>query len=97
MTNENNDGKRFYPSHRDLVRECAESTKVRIVFDVPAKENYQSPSFNDCLETDPPLQNLMWDISVRNRVRPNIVCVDIKQAFLHIRIKEQGRDVIRFH
>ena len=47
-----------------VVKEEAESTKHRVVFDASAKGNDQSPSLNECLETGPSLQNLIWDILV---------------------------------
>ena len=59
-------GREFYIPHKPVVREAAESTKLRIVFDASARSNERSPSLNDCLEMGPPLQNLLWDILVRN-------------------------------
>ena len=54
-------------------------------------------SLNDCLETGPPLQNLLWDVIVRNRMKPIALTGDMKQAFLQIRIRPEDRDVLRFH
>ena len=51
--------KEFYIPHRPVIRESAESTKVRIVYDASAKPSEKSPSLNECLETGPPLQNLL--------------------------------------
>ena len=45
----------FYISHKAVVRDQAESTKLRVVFDASAKQDDSSPSLNDCLETGPPL------------------------------------------
>ena len=59
-------GKEFYIPHKPVIRESAESTKIRIVFDGSARANKRSPSLNDCLETRPPLQNLLWNVLVRN-------------------------------
>ena len=53
------EGREFYLPHRPVVREPAESTKVRIVYDASAKANDDSLSLNDCLETGPTLQNLV--------------------------------------
>ena len=36
---------------------------MRIVFDALAKANQGGPSLNDCLETGPPLQNLLGTVS----------------------------------
>ena len=54
------------------------------------------PPLNDCLETGPKLQNLLWDILVRNRFKPICLCVDIQKAFLQIRIRESERNSLRF-
>ena len=97
VSNENPNGREFYLPHRAVVRDTAESTKVRIVFDASARADDKSPSLNDCLETGPPLQNLIWDILTRNRLQPVTLTGDLKQAFLQIQIREQDRDVLRFH
>ena len=75
-----------YLPHKAVIRETAQSTKMRIVFDASAKANQGGPSLNDCLETGPPLQNLLWSVLVRNRLKPVALCGDIKQAFLQVRI-----------
>ena len=62
-------GKEFYIPYKPVIGESAESTKIRIVFDGSARANERSPSLNDCLETGPPLQNLLWNVLVRNRSR----------------------------
>ena len=67
------------------------------MFDASARADDKSPSLNDCLETGPPLQNKIWDILTRSRLQPVTVSGDVKQAFLQIRIREEDRDVLRFH
>ena len=42
-------------------------------------------------------ENLIWDILVRNRMQAVMLRGELKQAFLQIRIREQDRDVLRFH
>ena len=37
-------GREFYIPHKPVIRESAESTKLRIVFDASAKDNEKSPS-----------------------------------------------------
>ena len=37
-------------------------------------------AINDCLETGSALQNLIWDIFVRNRFKPIALSGDLKQA-----------------
>ena len=87
----------FYMPHKAVVRKSAESTKTRMVFDASAKENAQSASLNDSLEIGPPLQNLLWEVIVRNRFNPVALLGDMKQAFLQIGIREGSRDALRFH
>ena len=90
-------GKEFYIPHKPVIRESEESTKIRFVFNGSARANERSPSLNDCLETGPPLQNLLWNVLVRNRFKAVALARDLKQAFLQIRIREQDCDSLRFH
>ena len=90
-------GKEFYLPHRAVVREDAETTKTRIVYDASARERDNTPSLNDCLLTGPPLQNQLWSVLVRNRFHPVAVAGDIQKAFLQVRVREAERDVLRFH
>ena len=80
-----------------MIRKSAETTKIRIVYDASAKPNKDSVSLNECLETGPPFQNLLWDILIRSRFRPILFCGDIEKDFLEIRIRESERDVLRVH
>jgi hypothetical protein len=45
----------------------------------------------------PPLQNLLWDVLVRNRLKPVALSGDLKQAFLQVRVRALDRDSLRFH
>ena len=47
-------GKELYLPHRPVIRESAETTKLRIIYDASAKPNKDSVSLIDCLETGPP-------------------------------------------
>ena len=85
----------YYIPHKPVVRENAESTKLRVVYDASAAIN--GVSLNSCLEPGPSLQNLLWSVILRERLQPIALCADLKQAFLQIRIKEEDRDVLRFH
>ena len=44
--------KEFYLPYRAVVRDSAESIKVRIVFDALARANDASPLLTDCLKSD---------------------------------------------
>ena len=82
--------------HKAVTRESAQTTKFRIVYDTSTKRNSNSALLNDCLETGSSLQNLLWDILVRTRLRPVLLCGDIEKAFLLIRIRENDRDALQF-
>ncbi|XP_070537520.1 uncharacterized protein [Ptychodera flava] len=84
-----------YVPHQAVIRDKAETTKMRIVYDCSARANVRSPSLNDCLETGPPLQPLLFDIIARNRMRKFCITGDIQKAFLQIRVHEQDRDALR--
>ena len=87
----------FYIPHKPVIRERAESTKLRIVYDASVRASENAPSFNECLEIGPPTQNQPWSVLVRNRFHPVAISGDLKQAFLQVRIWEPERDVMRFH
>jgi hypothetical protein len=92
-----NDAKEFYIPHRHVIRESAQTTKMRIVYDASARESPESPSLNDCLYPGPALQNKLWDVLVQQRAHPVAISGDIKQAFLQIRVRESERNALRFH
>ena len=79
-----------------LIRESAQTAKVGTVDHASGKPNSNSTSLNDCLQTGSILQNLLWDILVRTRLRPVLLCEDIEKAFLQIRIRENDRDALQF-
>ena len=83
--------KEYYIPHKLVIRENAESTKMRIVYDASAKSNCPSPSLNESLETGPALQNLFWSVLVRNRFFPVVLRGDIKQALCKSALKEEDK------
>ncbi len=90
-------GREFYMPHRAVIRDEAESTKMRIVYDCSAKSDRNSPSLNDCLDPGPPLQNKLWNVLVRGRFHPVCLTGDLRKAFLQVRIRDGDRDALRFH
>ena len=90
-------GQEFYIPHKAVVRESAETRKMRIVHDASAKAHDSAPSLNDCLEVGPPLQNQLWKVLLRGRFRAFALTGDIREAFLRVRISAQDRDTLRFH
>ena len=59
-----------YIPHQPIIRDQAESTKMRIVYDS------QVPSLNECLKVGPPLQPMIFDILQRNRLWLLCITVD---------------------
>ena len=90
-------GKEFYLPHRAVVRENAETTKLRVVYDASARTHSGAPSLNECLHAGPPLQSKLWSVLTRSRFHPVAVAGDISKAFLQIRIRQAERDALRFH
>ena len=90
-------GREFYIPHKPMIRESADSTKLRVVYDASAQAYDKAPSLNDCLHAGPPLQNQLWSVLVRSRFHPVLTTRDMEQAFLQVRIRMQDRDAMLFH
>ena len=90
-------GKEFYLPHRAVVRENAETTKLRVVYDASAHAHNDAPSLNDCLHNGPPLLNQLLSVLTRNRFHSVAVTGDIRKALLQIRIRQAERDSLQFH
>ena len=79
-----------YIPHHAVLKENAEETKLRFVYDCSSKESNDVSSLNDChLETGSPLQPKLFDIIVRNRFRRLVITGDVQKAFLQIQIEEK--------
>ena len=94
--NQSENPKEFFLPHRPVNRQNAESTKLREAYD-PSAKSESGYSLNDCLEKGPSLQNKLRGILMRTRFIPVILCADIEKAFLQIRIKEKGRESLKFY
>ena len=89
--NESENPNQFFLPDRPVIRQNAEPTKLRVVYDASAKSE-SGYSLNNCLEKGPSLQKKLRDILIRTIFRPVILCADIEKAFLQIRIKEKERE-----
>ena len=89
--------RKFYIPHKAVVKESAETTKMRIVYDASARAYDLAPSLTDCLEVGPPLRSQFWKVLLRGKFPVIALSGDIRKAFLQARIREQDRDALRFH
>ena len=71
----------FYIPHKPVVRESAETTKLRVVYDAPARAHSGAPSLTECLNPGPPLQNQLWSVLVRTRFHPVAIAGDTNRPF----------------
>ena len=89
-------GRIHFLPHHPVIRENAESTKVRVVYDGSAKERKGDKSLNECLYTGPSLLPMLHDVLLRFRMFPVALVGDIKGAFHQILVDEKDRDSMRF-
>ena len=78
-----------YISRQSVIREQAETTKIRIVHDCSGKTDPQVLSLNDCLEVGTSLQLMIFDILLRNRLKFLCITGEIQKAFLQIRLTQR--------
>ena len=57
-----------YIPHQPVIKESAESTKLRIVHNCSARASKDVQSLSDCLEVRSPLQPLLFDTLLSNRM-----------------------------
>ncbi|XP_045772389.1 uncharacterized protein LOC123872262 [Maniola jurtina] len=85
-------GRTFYLPHFAVVHPIKK--KPRIVFDAAAK--FEGKSLNDALLAGPDLLQSLFGVLLRFREGPVAVVADIQEMFLRIKIREAGRDSLRF-
>jgi hypothetical protein len=85
-----------YLPHQAVVRQQAQTTKVRTVYDASARDIRSSTSLNDCLHVGPSLNPLLMDILLRFRVNRVALVADIEKAFLNVGVDKRDRDCLRF-
>ena len=87
-------GKVHYLSHRPVLREDNETTKIRAVFDASCTSN--GPSLNDCFYACLNLLSKIFDILLRFTLNYIGILADIKQAFLNVQIFAEHQNFLRF-
>ena len=50
---------------------------------------------HDCLKVGPPLQSMIFDILLRNRLNFKCITGDVQKAFLQIKVDPKDRDALR--
>ena len=88
-------GRAHYLSHRGVVREDLDTTKLSTLFDASAKLRNEL-SLNDIFYSGPWLLPYLYDILLRFETGKIGLVGDIKQAFSQVKITEEHRDFVRF-
>ncbi len=88
-------GKTAYLPHRPVIRETAETTKIRPVFDGSVHFKHRR-SFNANLEVGPNLNPDIMGILMRWRRHKVAWTADIEKAFLQIAIHPEHKQIVRF-
>jgi len=76
-----------YLPHHGVVRQCSQTTKLKIVYDGSARGVGEHYSLNDCLETDPNFIPKLFDILVQFQCHRIAITANIEKAFLMISIE----------
>ena len=79
-----------------MIGEEAETTKVRIVFDVSCKAKKSEVPLNDCFHVGPPMTPLIFYILLRFRENKIALVGDIENTFLNIEVIPNDGDFLRF-
>ncbi len=90
-----NDRIGYFMPHHAVVRECKETTRVRICYDASSKAKGES-SLNDFLESGPNLNPDLLKIILKFRYYPIAFCADIQRAFLEVGINAEDRKFLQF-
>ena len=85
-----------YLPHRAVIRENAETTKLRLVYDASCRDK-TGVSLNDCLHVGPALTPLIFDVLLRFRANPVALVSDIAQTVLNIQVHPEDRDCLRLY
>ena len=89
-------GTLHYIPHHPVIKEERVTTKIRIVYDAPARISSDAPSLNDCLHVGPSLLPDLSALLMKFRVPQIATTADIEKAFLQVELSEVDRDATRF-
>lgn len=83
--------KSYFLPHSAVIRDDSLTTKCRVVFDASAKSS-SNVSLNDLLLAGPTIQEELFSILLRVRLRPVVLSADVKMMYRCIQIHEDERD-----
>lgn len=86
-TNAYND---YYLPHHGVIKNDSLTTKLRVVFDGSAKTD-SGWSLNDILHSGPNIMNNLFEILLRFRQFPIVVCADIEKMYRQILVHPNDR------
>ena len=84
-----------YLPHHAVVRNDKTTIKLRIVYDVSARER-DGALLNDCIHRGPKFNQFIFDILLRFREFKYPLTADLEKAFLQVSMTSADRDVLRF-
>ncbi|XP_049865132.1 uncharacterized protein LOC126366187 [Pectinophora gossypiella] len=82
----------YYLPHHAVIRECSETTKLRVVFDASAKTTNKK-SLNDIQCVGPVVQDDLFNILIRFRQHKFVLTGDIQKMYRQILINESQRQL----
>ena len=86
-----------YLPHSAVLKEESTTTDFRIVMDGSSKASASDLSLNECLYTGPNLMGDMLQCLLSFRSFEFAATADLEKAFLHLNLRVQDRDCMRFY
>ena len=89
--------RRHYIPHHVVTNPNKSTTKIRIVYDASAKKKDGMRSLNEYLSRGQTILEDMCPLLLRFRTKRIGIIADIEKTFLQVGLREQDRDIARFH
>ena len=83
------EGQVHYLPHHAVVRHDKQTTKLRVVYDIPTRTD--GPSLNDCLYTGPNFGQSILDMLGWFRLHKVALVGDVEKAFLMVSVTDRDR------